>query len=443
MVDGRNRVLPELGGRHVRSEAAGVRAHVAVRELIPGLGEGVGELGRIIEPALGDLGISRIHLQGDVGREHHRRVALRLVVRVRHGVLRGAALGRPLMGAGGGLGEFPFVAPEVLEVFVRPAGGRAGPGAFKAAGDRVDSVALAEGVLPAEAHLFERGAFGFRTDVADGSGGAVGLAEGVTTGDERDGLFVVHRHAREGVADVAGGSERVGLAVGAFGVDVDQAHLDRAERVGELAVAGVALVAEPFGLRAPVDVFLRFPDVRTAAGEAEGLEAHALEGDVAGEDHEVGPGDLLAILLLEGPEEAAGLVEVGVVWPAVERGEAQRAVTGAATAVGDAVGAGAMPGHADEEGAVMTVVGRPPFLRIGHQRSEVLAQGFEVELLELLGVIETRSERIALRGVLTEDVKVELIWPPVAVVHRGGGGMAVLRGQVAHHGAFGDVGHMR
>ena len=264
--------------------------------------------------------------------------------------------------------------------------------------------------------------------MAVGGGGTVSLAEGVTPGDERDGLFVVHRHAREGVADVASRSERVRLTVRALGVDVDEAHLDGAERVGELAIAGVALVAEPFGLGAPVDVFLRFPDVGTAAGEAEGLEAHGLEGDVAGEDHEVGPGDLLAVLLLEGPEEAAGLVEVGVVRPAVQRGEAEGAVAGAATAVGDSVGAGAMPGHADEEGAVVTVVGRPPFLRIGHQRGEVLAQRFEVELLELFGVVETRVERIALRGVLAQDVEVELIRPPVAVVHRGGGGMAVLRG---------------
>jgi hypothetical protein len=36
---------------------------------------------------------------------------------------------------------------------------------------------------------------------------------------------------------------------------------------------------------------------------------HAVDGDVAGEDHEVGPGDLLAVLLLDGPEQAARLVE--------------------------------------------------------------------------------------------------------------------------------------
>src|SRR4029450_6727226 len=41
---------------------------------------------------------------------------------------------------------------------------------------------------------------------------------------------VVHGHAAEGLPDVPGGGERVGLAVGPLRVHVDQAHLDGAER---------------------------------------------------------------------------------------------------------------------------------------------------------------------------------------------------------------------
>ena len=63
--------------------------------------------------------------------------------------------------------------------------------------------------------------------------GAVGLAEGVAAGDQRDGLFVVHRHAGEGFANVVGRGERIRLAVRAFRVDVDQAHLHGAERLAE------------------------------------------------------------------------------------------------------------------------------------------------------------------------------------------------------------------
>jgi hypothetical protein len=41
----RDRVLPDqLLGRHQRAEVAGARAHVAVGQLEPGAGEGVGEL---------------------------------------------------------------------------------------------------------------------------------------------------------------------------------------------------------------------------------------------------------------------------------------------------------------------------------------------------------------------------------------------------------------
>jgi hypothetical protein len=50
----------------------------------------------------------------------------------------------------------------------------------------------------------------------DAIAGAVGLAEGVAAGDQRDGLLVVHRHAGEGLADVARRCERVGLAVRAL-----------------------------------------------------------------------------------------------------------------------------------------------------------------------------------------------------------------------------------
>ena len=90
---------------------------------------------------------------------------------------------------------------------------------------------------------------------------------------------------------------------------------------------------------------------------------------------EVGPGDLAAVLLLDRPEEAARLVEADVVGPAVERREALLAAARAAAAVTDAIGAGAVPGHADEEAAVVAEVGRPPLLRVGHQRVQVLLDG--------------------------------------------------------------------
>ena len=243
----------------------------------------------------------------------------------------------------------------------------------------------------------------------------MGLAEGVAAGHEGDRLLVVHGHAAEGLADVAGGASRVWLAIRAFGVDVDEAHLDRGERVLEVALVGVALVAEPGALTAPVDVVLGLPDVLAAAGEAERLEPHRFQGDVASEHEQVGPGELAAVLLLDREQQPPSLVEVRVVGPAIEWGEALRAGAGAAAAVAGAVGAGAVPGHADEERAVMAIVRRPPGLRRRHQRVQVLHDRVQVEGLELLRVVERLAERVGLARVLVEDVQVELVGPPVAV----------------------------
>ena len=82
--------------------------------------------------------------------------------------------------------------------------------------------------------------FGLGADVRRRRG-AVRLAEGVAAGDQRDGFLVVHRHAAEGVADVVGRGERIGIAVRAFGVDVDQAHLHRGERILQVARVHVAI----------------------------------------------------------------------------------------------------------------------------------------------------------------------------------------------------------
>ena len=136
------------------------------------------------------------------------------------------------------------------------------------------------------------------------------------------------------------------------------------------------------------------------------LQTRRLERAVAGEDHEVGPRDLLAVLLLDRPEQAAGLVEVGVVGPAVERREALRAVGRAAAAVGHAVGAGAVPRHADEERAVVAPVGRPPVLRGRHDLVDVLLHGRRGRASRTRRRSRSLAQRIALERVLVEDLEV-------------------------------------
>ena len=106
--------------------------------------------------------------------------------------------------------------------------------------------------------------------------------------------------------------------------------------------------------------------ISASAGKAEGLESHGLQRTVACEDHEVGPGNVLAILLLDGPQQPACLVEVRIVRPTVEGREALATRSCAATPVAGAVGSGTEPSHPDEKPSIVTVVRRPPVLRIGH-----------------------------------------------------------------------------
>ena len=235
-----------------------------------------------------------------------------------------------------------------------------------------------------------------------------------------------------------GGGERVGVAVGALRVDVDEAHLHGGERILQLTLSLVALVGEPLGLGAPVDVLLRLPHVGTAAGESEGLKAHALQGDVAREDHEVGPADGGAVLLLDRPQQATGLVEVGVVRPAVERGEAEHASSGTAAAVADPVRAGAVPGHPDEERTVVPPVGGPPLLGVGHDLDEVRLDRGEVQLLKGFRVVEVVAHRVGRRAVHAEDVEVELVRPPIGVPGAAAGPVVEL---AVEEGTLGSVRH--
>src|SRR4030095_5773292 len=151
-------------------------------------------------------------------------------------------------------------------------------------------------------------------------------------------------------------------------------------------------------------------------------------------DHEVGPRDLAPVLLLDRPQQAARLVEAHVVRPAVERREALLSPAAASAAVPDAIRAGAVPRHADEQWAVMSEVRGPPILRIRHERGEILLQGREVETLELFRVIEVRAHRIGLRRMLVQDVESQLIRPPVAVGRAGSGERTLAFGFVAHDG---------
>ncbi len=154
------------------------------------------------------------------------------------------------------------------------------------------------------------------------------------------------------------------------------------------------------------------PDVLTTEAEPEGFQAHGFIGDIAGEDHQIGPADAVAVFLLDRPEQTARLVEAGIVRPGVERGKALVAGAAAAATIGEAIGTGRMPCHADHEAAIMAPVGRPPFLTVGHQCMEVFFQRIDIKLLQGFTIIEVLAHGVGLGVVLMQDVEIEGIGPP-------------------------------
>src|SRR5690606_15736454 len=81
----------------------------------------------------------------------------------------------------------------------------------------------------------------------------------------------------------------------------------------------------------------------------------------------------------------------------------------------DAIGAGRVPAHPDEERAIVAEIRGPPRLRGGHDRLEVLLQLFKVELLELFAVVVVVAGRVGAAGVLAQHRELRLVGPPVAV----------------------------
>ena len=80
---------------------------------------------------------------------------------------------------------------------------------------------------------------------------------------------------------------------------------------------------------------------------------------------------------------------------------------------------------------VVTEIGRPPVLRVGHQSGDVLLQGLVVEFLELFSIIEVATERALSGIVLTQNVELQIIGPPVAYLSTAASDVGCLHGTLA------------
>ena len=103
--------------------------------------------------------------------------------------------------------------------------------------------------------------------------------------------------------------------------------------------------------------------------------------------------------------------------------------TATAATITDAIRPRGVPGHANEERTIVTVVRWPPVLRCRHRRIEVLLERFDVEGLEMLGVVEILFQRIRQVRMRVEHGEIQLVRPPILV----GPGPAPLggRGRIA------------
>ena len=247
-----NRVLPQQDLlRNERAQVSQEGPHVAVRQLVPRLGEGVGELMRIREEALRDRLVLRVNPQGEVRRQHGRGVPPLRVVGIGDGCRCGSVLRPPLVRTSRALVELPLVAEQILQEIVAPFRRGGGPYALQPAGDRLAAVTAAKGVIPAQALLLDASPFGLWADKLARIACAMSFTERVAAGNERNGFLVVHRHAPERLADIPRGGDRVWLSVGAFWVDIYEPHLHGAKRIFEMTIAGVAFVRQPLALGTP------------------------------------------------------------------------------------------------------------------------------------------------------------------------------------------------
>ena len=236
----------------------------------------------------------------------------------------------------------------------------------------------------------------------------------MSAGNQRNRFFIVHRHAGKSLPYIARCGNRIGFSIRSFWIHIDQTHLHRTERIFEITITAVAFVGQPRALRTPVD-FFGLPHIRASAAKTECLKAHRFEGNVAGENHQISPGDFPSILLLDRPQQPARLVEVYVVRPAIEGRKALLTGPRAAATIADAVRTRTVPGHTNKKRSVVAKVSRPPLLRIRHQGMQVLDHGIKVKLLELFGVIELLAHRIGQSETADAGFQVQLLRPPVAV----------------------------
>ena len=203
MVYSRNRILPDqIFCWHFRAQVTGLRSHVTVGQFEPGTGKSIVEFIRIFQIAFGDGIEFGIKTQGKICRCHHRGMAFVGVVRVFDccGSLRISR--HPLKSTGRALDQIPVIFKQCFQIAHVPSGWFGFPCAFQTAANGVATFATAEGAFPAQSLFFDRRGFRFPADMSRGTS-AMALTKGVAARNQRDGFFIIHRHAGKGLTNIS------------------------------------------------------------------------------------------------------------------------------------------------------------------------------------------------------------------------------------------------
>ena len=69
--------------------------------------------------------------------------------------------------------------------------------------------------------------------------------------------------------------------------------------------------------------------------------------------------------------KSTSFIQIAVIWPGVQRGEAQVTGTGATTTIRCTIGAGSVPRHTNHQTAIVAPIRWPPLLTVSHQVDEI------------------------------------------------------------------------
>ena len=227
-------------------------------QLKPGTGKGIFKPLMIAHELFGHLSEARIELHRHIGGGHDRWHLLRGVARIGSKIIRLWIDRGPLPCSGRRFHQFIFVFEQQAKIVFRPFERRVGPSALDPGGRDMALCNLFGIRRPSKTHEMQILPLRCRAELV-WRYRAMAFTKSVTASSQCNGFRVVHRHPAKGFANVARHALHiVGIAPRTFRIDVNQAHLNRRERILErLALiwnyACLDSLVDPLFFGSPID----------------------------------------------------------------------------------------------------------------------------------------------------------------------------------------------